>query len=116
MKERLAARVADVRVSKRLAESAVCLVAPDHGPDRQFEKIMARHQGGGEGSKPILEVNPRHALVTGLAGRDRVADAALLADAAEVLFGQARILDGETPDDPTAFAAALDRLLAGRLG
>lgn len=114
MKSTLEGRVADVRVSKRLAESAVCLVAPDSGPDRQFEKIMARHQGG-EGSKPILEVNPRHALIASLAGRDRVADASLLSDAAEVLLGQARILDGETPDDPTAFAGALDRLLAGRL-
>lgn len=116
MKERLAARVADVRVSKRLAESAVCLVAPDFGPDRQFEKIMARHQGSGEGSKPILEVNPRHALIAGLARRDRASEAALLDDAAEVLLGQARILDGETPDDPAAFAGALDRLLAERLG
>jgi molecular chaperone HtpG len=116
MKTKLEGKVADVRVSRRLAESAVCLVAPDFGPDRQFEKIMARHQGGEGASKPILEVNPRHALIQGLAKRDRAAEASLLDDAAEVLLGQARILDGETPDDPAAFAAALDRLLAGRLG
>ena len=40
-KQTLGDKVSAVRASKRLASSAVCLVAPEIGPDRQLEKILA---------------------------------------------------------------------------
>jgi hypothetical protein len=54
--------VADVRISDRLTDSAVCLVATEHDPDRQLERLLA------SAAKPILEVNPRHRLIVALAG------------------------------------------------
>ena len=42
MKATLGDAVADVRASERLTESAVCLVAPESGMDRQLERILAR--------------------------------------------------------------------------
>ena len=42
VKVTLGEQVADVRASERLTESAVCLVAPESGMDRQLERLLAR--------------------------------------------------------------------------
>ncbi|MEJ2374111.1 MAG: molecular chaperone HtpG [Pseudolabrys sp.] len=110
MKETLGEAISDVRLSGRLTDSAVCLVAPEHGPDRQLEKILA---GAGRlmtTAKPILEVNPRHKVV-GLISSLTDEDIALKEDAAHLLFEEARILDGERPDDPRAFSDRMARVL-----
>ena len=116
LKTQLGERVGDVRASKRLAESPVCLVAPDFGPDKQFEKIMAKHEGMGGLSKPILEINPTHPEIVAFAKHLAANDAASLEDAAVILFGQAKILDGEAPDDPADFAKRLGRVMTKLLG
>ena len=72
MKEVLAGEVADVRASDRLTDSAVCLVAAEDGPDRQFERLLTAGGRIERASKPILEVNPRHAMIQGLADRKSV--------------------------------------------
>jgi molecular chaperone HtpG len=41
IKATLGEAVADVRSSDRLTDSAVCLVAAEHGPDRQLERLLA---------------------------------------------------------------------------
>lgn len=101
--------VADVRVSGRLTESAVCLVASEHGPDRQLEKIL---QGAGRlqtASKPVLEINAQSQLVRSIASMD---DHAFREDAAWLLLDEARILDGDKPANPRAFAERQARLFA----
>ncbi|MND07800.1 Chaperone protein HtpG [compost metagenome] len=49
-------KVAEVRASQRLTESAACLVASAQGRDRELERLLAR-QNRGSGAKPILELN-----------------------------------------------------------
>lgn len=105
----LAEEVADVRASDRLTESAVCLVAPDTGPDRQFEKLLSA-AGRIEGAtKPVLEVNVQHSLIVGLAG---LQDESLRNDLAHLLLDAARIFDGERPSDARLFSERLGRLIA----
>ncbi|SCB24823.1 molecular chaperone HtpG [Rhizobium hainanense] len=108
-KQKLADEVSDVRASDRLVESAVCLVAAEQGYDRQLEKIL---QGAGRlqsGAKPILEINMDHPVVKAIAAK---ADApSLRDDAAFLLLDQARVLDGDKPADPRAFAERLARLM-----
>jgi molecular chaperone HtpG len=113
VKQTLGDDVADVRASERLTDSAVCLVAPDHGPDRRLEKILAGAGRLEATQKPVLEVNPRHGVVTRLAAaRESGAEPAFVEDAARLLFDEARILDGEPPVDPKAFAERLARVMA----
>jgi molecular chaperone HtpG len=107
--------VSDVRASDRLTESAVCLVAPESGLDRQLERILAGAGRQGSPSKPILEINPRHSLVTALAGLGE-SEPTLLDDAAHLLLDEARILDGELPADPKGFSQRLARFMSRGLG
>ena len=110
IKGALGERVADVKSSTRLTESACCLVASAQGRDRELERLLAR-QNRGSGAKPILELNMTHALVriAGTAQKDgRTQDVAELAN---LLLDQARILDGELPTDPAAFTRLLNDLV-----
>ena len=101
VKDALGDKVADVRASQRLTESAACLVADVQGRDRELERLLARSNRA-SGARPILELNMRHELVKAVAGRDDAADIANL------LLDQAHILDGEAPPDPAAFAKRLN--------
>jgi molecular chaperone HtpG len=115
VKMALAERVSDVRVSQRLADSPACLVAAKHGPDLEVERLLAR-QSRGVGVKPILELNTRHALVRAIAGAQKDSRETDVNHLSMLLFEQARILDGEVPEDPSAFVARLNRLVTRGLG
>ncbi len=104
-------RVSEVRASRRLADSPACLVAAGHGPDLQVERLLAR-QMRGTAPKPVLELNVHHALVKAIASAQRASRQADVDDLSALLFEQAQILDGELPEDPAAFAARLNRLVA----
>jgi molecular chaperone HtpG len=110
VKTALGERVSDVRSSQRLADSPACLVAARHGPDLEFERLLAR-QGRGVGTKPILEINLHHALVKAIAQALKASRQDDADDLSALLFEQAQILDGETPEDPAAFVARLNRLV-----
>lgn len=113
IKAALGERVSDVKVSTRLTSSASCLVADSQGPSRELERILAQ-QNRGMKTRPILEINLRHPLVTAVtkaqAGSKVVDDLSLL------LLEQAQILDGELPEDPAGFATRLNRLVLQGLG
>ena len=103
--------VAQVRASDRLTDSAVCLVAPNSGPDRALERILAGAGRLTSASKPILEVNPRHELIVALSTLGD-SDRGFKEDAAHLLFDEARLLDGDRPADARLFSDRLARVLA----
>jgi molecular chaperone HtpG len=111
MKQVLGEAVADVRASDRLSESPACLVAADHGPDRQLERMLAAHGRLDETSKPVLEVNPGHPLVKSLVAMAAAPDKRKVEDIVWLLFDSARLMEGDTPASPSAFAARLTRIL-----
>jgi molecular chaperone HtpG len=105
--------VKDVRASKRLTDSAVCLIADEHDMDIHLERLLRQHRQLAADSKRILEINPKHALIAQLlklAGKDGAADT--LGDFAWILLDQARILEGEPLPDPALFAKRLSSVLA----
>jgi len=103
--------VAQVRASERLTDSAVCLVASDKGPDRALEKLLAGAGRLDSVSKPILEVNPHHPLVVGLAALGEE-ERTLKEDASHLLLDEARVLEGDRPADAKSFSDRLARVLA----
>jgi molecular chaperone HtpG len=112
-KDVLADQISDVRASDRLTTSAVCVVAPDNAMDIQLEKMLAAAGRAPERAKPVLEVNPGHALIAKLA---EAADGDDRRDIAFLLLDEARIAEGEQPTDPRAFAERLERLMTRALG
>jgi len=112
-KEVLADEISDVRASDRLTTSAVCVVAPDNAMDIQLEKMLAAAGRAPERAKPVLEVNPGHALIAKLA---EAADGDDRRDVAFLLLDEARIAEGEQPNDPRGFAERLERLMTRALG
>jgi molecular chaperone HtpG len=113
MKQSLGNAVKEVRRSKRLTESPVCLVAGEEGLDRTLEKLLARQKTTSvEVSAAVLEINPRHPLIVALAQKAKAGGAIReIEEATRLLFDQAHILDGDLPADPQAFARRMTQLM-----
>ena len=105
--------MSDVKASDRLTDSAVCLVASEHGPDRQFERLLNAAGRLDKAAKPILEINPRHERIVALAKLGK-RERAFKEDAAHLLYDEARVLDGDKPVDARAFSERLALQLANR--
>lgn len=116
IKAELGETVKDVRPSKRLTESPVCLIADEGDMDVNLERLLKRHGQLQEGMPRVLELNPSHAIITKLAERAKDGEDELLKDAAHLLFDQARIVEGETPADPSAFARRLGSVMSRAFG
>jgi len=114
IKAELGDAVSDVRPSDRLMDSAVCLVAPEHGPDRQLEKLLAGTGRLKVSAKPVLEINPHHDIIKKLSllGDD---DRSFKQDVAHMLFDEARILEGDRPEDPRKFSDRLANIISRSL-
>jgi molecular chaperone HtpG len=110
MQSALGDKVAQVRATERLTESAVCLVAADAGPDRALERMLASAGRLPSASKPILEVNPHHAIVVALADLGE-SDRAFKEDAAHLLLDEAKLMEGDRPADARSFSERLTRVL-----
>jgi molecular chaperone HtpG len=110
LKTALGERVSEVKASQRLVDSPACLVAAGAGPDLGLERLLQR-QSRGLGIKPVLEINPRHALIKAAAAGPIADDPAAAADLAHLIHDQALIVQGEAPADPAAFARRLTDVL-----
>jgi molecular chaperone HtpG len=109
-KEVLGDAVSDVRSSDRLTDSIACLIAPEAGPDRQLEKLLAGAGRLKTAAKPILEVNSRHDIVLAAAGLGD-SDREFKEDIAHFLLDEARVLEGDRPADSKQFCDRLARLI-----
>jgi molecular chaperone HtpG len=115
IKEVLADKVSEVRLSHRLTESPACLVADVYGMSLNMERIMkdaGQGMGMGMGRKPIFELNPTHPLVVRMKEEQ---DDNRFADLTHILFDQAILSEGGQLDDPAAFVHKLNGLLQGLL-
>ncbi|MBK8769921.1 MAG: molecular chaperone HtpG [Rhizobiales bacterium] len=111
LKQALGESVKEVRVSKRLTDSPVCLVA-DGMMDRTLERLLSRQQDSGVSlSAPVLEVNAGHGLIKALAAVANSKGADAVADAAHLLLDQAQVLEGEPVADPAAFARRMAEVM-----
>jgi len=113
MREQLKDLVGAVRVSGRLKDSAVCLVAGEHDLDPQMEKMFrAMGQEVPKGQR-ALEVNPDHPLIARMQTLFAAdAKSERLKEYVDLLYDQALLLEGDRPRDPVTFAKAMSKLMA----
>lgn len=105
--------VKDIRVSKRLRDSAVCLVADDAGMDLQMERFLKQHNQLDKLSKRILEINGSHDLIRRMSDMAKEdSKKSELEELGRLLLDQARIIEGETIPDPGAFSRRMSSFLA----
>ena len=105
LKKALGDKVSDVRTTNRLITSPACIVADE--PDIEMN-LARRMRGSGLPSRPVLEINPEHALVQRL---DRETDEERLADWAQILYSESVLTLGARIDDPADFVDRLNGLL-----
>jgi molecular chaperone HtpG len=105
LKEALKDKAEDVRVTSRLVDSPACLVVTDNGMSMQLARMLKQAGQQAPESKPVLEVNPEHALVKKLEGSVH------FHDLANILFDQALLAEGGMPADPAAYVRRVNALL-----
>jgi len=113
MTEVLDGKVAQVRASTRLTDSAVVLVDAEGGMSANMERLIkqANQDAGGMASQRILELNPRHALIRNLVSlqeAEKTRDVA--AQLSRMLYDDALLLEG-TVTEPAAMGRRLQDLL-----
>jgi len=108
MQEVLAERVNTVRVSQRLTDSPSCLVMGEQDMAVHMQQMLKQAGHDVPLSKPDLEINPAHPLVSRL--RDET-DEARFGSWANVLLDQAMLSEGGQLEDPVAFVNRLNDLL-----
>jgi len=108
--------VKEVRLSHRLVDSAAVLVGDPGDLTPTLEKMYRAMGQPLPKVQRTLELNPKHALVTGLkAAHDAQADDPGLADTAHLLYGMALLAEGGELAEPAAFVSVLSRRLASTL-
>jgi molecular chaperone HtpG len=106
MRKSLGDWVKDVRVTRRLTDSPACLVADQHDVSGNLARMLKAAGQPAPVSKPILEINPHHAVVLRLKDEERHFD-----DWAKVVFDQALLAEGGQLDDPAAFVRRINALM-----
>ncbi len=105
LKEALKDKAEDVRVTTRLVDSPACLVVKEGDMSNQLARLLKQAGQKAPDSKPVLEVNPEHALVKKLDGSVH------FHDLAHILFDQALLAEGGLPEDPAAYVKRVNALL-----
>ncbi len=108
MQKVLEERVKEVRVSRRLTDSPSCLVADENEMAVHMQRMLKQAGHAVPASKPILEINPEHALVSRL--KDE-ADEARFDAWSNILLDQSILSEGGQLDDPVNFVNRLNDLL-----
>ncbi|KAB0607402.1 molecular chaperone HtpG [Castellaniella defragrans] len=109
LKAALGERVKEVRVTARLVDSPACVVVDEHELSPHLLRMLKAAGQDAPEVKPILEVNPQHALVKRLEAQPD----ASFGDWAELLLDQAMLAEGAALKDPAAFVKRLNALLLG---
>ena len=109
LKEALKDKASDVRITSRLVDSPACLVSDVGDVSGHLARLMKQAGQAMPDSKPVLEVNPEHALIKRLEQSDKQSDK--FNELAHIVFDQALLAEGGTLDDPAAYVKRVTALL-----
>ena len=108
IKKVLDEKVEDVRVSHRLTSSPACIVLSEHDMALYMQNLMKQAGHDMPTSKPVLEINPTHALVQRMEN-EQAEDR--FEDWARILFDQAILAEGGQLEDPATFVNRLNQMI-----
>jgi molecular chaperone HtpG len=105
----LAGKIASARVSRLLTDSPARLVAGEFGMSLRMGRILKQAgQNNPFATLPILEVNPKHALIERL---KTTTEESSFAELGEILYDQALLAEGGELDDPATYVRRVNRLI-----
>ena len=113
MGKALSGKVKEVRISSRLKDDPVCVVAEEGGVSLEMEKYMANdpmNKNGMIKATKILEINPDHP-VFGKLQEIYQTNPDELNEYADVLLNQALLIQGLQIDDPIEYARKITKLI-----
>ncbi len=108
MREALGDRAGDVRITHRLTDSPACLVSAEHAMSMNLERMLKASGQPARHTRPILEINPQHPLITRLRSEP---DSGRFSSWSHILFDQATLAEGGQIDDPATFVKRLNELM-----
>ncbi len=112
MKEFLGDKVKDVRISKKLTSSPVCLAVDSGSMDIRLERFLLEQKQIQAGTAKILEVNPDHSIVKFLNANYANAEKKNeVSDKIATLFDLACIIEDEPIKDAKDFSRRLQDLM-----
>lgn len=101
--------VNDVRITHRLTDSPACVVPAEGEMSPQMIRMMEQMGQSVPKQKPVLELNPDHALVKKL---DAITDDAKLKQWSLFLLEQAQLAEGDQLENPAEFIQRMNALLS----
>lgn len=108
IKDALGDQVKDVRVTNRLTDSPSCVVFDENDMTGHMARLLQAAGQAAPESKPILELNPEHAILLKI--KDETNDD-IMGRWARLLLGQAMLAEGEALKNPAEFVKDINELL-----
>jgi molecular chaperone HtpG len=112
-KEILGDRVSEVRTTNRLTDSPARLVDPEGAPEQSLQRVYQMMDKNFELPKKVLELNPRHKIIRGLAKLPK--DDPKFNLVAEQIYENTLLIEGLHPD-PVSMVGRIQELIADALG
>jgi molecular chaperone HtpG len=112
-KQILGEKVKDVKISRKLTSSPVCLAVDEGSMDIRMERFLIEQKQLAATTAKILELNPEHNIIKKIESDLSASKAsALTEELVNILFDQACIIEGEPITDASSFSKTLNNLLA----
>lgn len=108
VKKSLGDRVKEVRLTYRLTDSPACVVFDENEMTGHMQRMLKAAGQSFNQTKPILELNPEHALILNM---KKETDESRVSKWADLLLNQALLAEGEQLENPAAFVKALNALV-----
>ena len=111
LQKALGDKLKEVRVTHRLTDSPACLVADEHDPGANLQRMLKMMGQNAPEIKPILEINPQHPMLKKMELLPN--EGGHFDDYASVLFDEALLAEGGQIEDPAGFVRKINKLMLG---
>ncbi|RUM92324.1 MAG: molecular chaperone HtpG [Thiomicrospira sp.] len=109
VKKAIEDQVSDVKITHRLTDSPACVVSAEGDISAHMARMMEQMGQAMPKQKPVLELNPEHALVKKL---DSLEDEPKVKEWSLFLLEQAQLAEGDQLEKPADFIKRMNALLS----